>query len=254
MNRKLIFTVTALFLVLVPITTIFAGTHRNVSKDITCTVGGACDNGAGVQVKGTGGPSGGCSPTKVGYIGWDLTNETRTWQSASLKLTSYYVDSPGPFTFELHPANTDSWTGVTSADPGYNPNVVLATATDDLTDNVVEFASDALGQHFLARKGGEATLAVILTGGCGNIDTTIAFEDHEGTGGSAPQSANEPDLIFYAGPVVNGTPTAVEMKSIQTENNNTPFSPNWPVIAGLFVLAAVVVAGVGYGVRRSKQS
>jgi hypothetical protein len=92
-----------------------------------------------------------------------------------------------------------------------------------------------------------------MTDGCGDINGSVWFEDADGTGETAPQSANEPDLIFYTGQVVNGTPTAVEMKSFQAENNNLS-TPNWPLIAGLFALVAVVVVGVGYGVRRSKQS
>ncbi len=240
-------------MVLVSATVIFAGSYRSPDKDTTCD-GSNCSNGFGVYVQASGDPGGGsCQPTWVGYIGWDLSSEANTWQSASLKLTAYnVVGGAPPFTFKVYPANNDTWTE-DGADPGYDVNNELATATDDLTDNVVEFASDALGAYFLNKKGGEATIAVVMTDGCGTQSGTAQFEDREGSGGSAPTSGNEPDLTFWTGTVQNGTPTAVGMKSFQAENN-TPSSPNWPLIAGLFALVAVVVVGIGYGVRRSKQS
>ncbi len=253
MKRKTIFVVVMFITLILPASIILAGTFRSPSKDITCAVGGACDNNFGVQVGGSGGPGGGCSPTRVGYIGWDLSSETRNWVSAQMTLTAYYVDGTPPFTFELHPVNTETWTESTTTDPGYDAATVLATATDDLADNQIVFASDELGNHFQQLKGGDATIAVIMTDGCGSIDALVAFEDREGTGGSAPQSGNEADLVFWTGPVQNGTPTAVEMKTIQAESN-TSSDPNWPMIAGLFALGAAVLVGLGYGLRRSKQS
>lgn len=253
MKRKAIFVIVMFVTLMLPASVILAGTFRSPSKDITCAVGGACDNNFGVQVGGSGGPGGGCSPTRVGYIGWDLSSESRSWTSAQMTLTAYYKDSNGPFTFELHPVNTETWTESTATDPGYDANTILATATDDLSDNQVVFASDELGSHFQQLKGGDATIAVVMTDGCGSVDALVAFEDREGTGGSAPQSANEANLVFWTGPVQGGSPTAVEVKSLQIENNALS-TPNWPLIAGLFALVAVVVVGIGYGVRRSKQS
>ncbi|HHB89964.1 MAG TPA: hypothetical protein ENK60_01495 [Anaerolineae bacterium] len=243
-------TTITILLLFVSATVIFAGTYRSPAKDTTCD-GTNCSNGFGVYVQASGSPGGGpCQPTWVGYIGWDLSGETRTWQSASLKLTAYNVTGgQPPFTFKIYPANNDTWTE-DGADPGYDSNTELASAVDDLTDNVVEFASDALGNYFLNKKGGMATIAVVMTDGCGAVSGTAQFEDREGSGGNA---ANEPDLVFWTGPVVNSTPTAVEMKSIRVEDN-TPVSTNWPMIAGLFALGTAVLVGLGYGLRRSKQS
>ncbi len=234
-------------------TAIFAGTYRDVTKDTTCD-GTNCFDNFGVYVQSSGGPGGsGCITKYTGYIGWDLTNETRTWQSAELVLTPYKVTGGDyPFTFKLYPANNDAWTE-SGADPGFDDTTELASAVFNDGDTKVTFVSDALGAHFLGKKGGPASVAVVMTAGCGTVSGTVEFEDMEGTGGSAPQSANEPDLTFWTGTVQNGTPTAVGMKSFQVENN-TPSSPNWSLIAGLFALVAVVVVGIGYGVRRSKQS
>jgi len=247
-------------------TVIFAGTYRSPNKDTTCgntTNDSNCYNGSGIYVETSGNiDTGACdAPQYVGYIGWDLTNDaSKTWQSASLKLYAYDTAGGGPeYTFTLYPANSDGWSE-TGTNPGFDNTTELATATADLSSaskaNMVpiEFASDALGQYFLDKRSNpEATLAVVMTGGC-SLNASVWFEDVDGTGGTAPQSANEPDLIFYTGQVVNGTPTAVDVKSFEAENNTSSSTPNWPLIAGLFALAAVVVVGVGYGVRRSKQS
>ncbi len=197
---------------------------------------------------------GGCTPSYVAYIGWDLTPDaSKTWQSASLTLTHYRTTGgQSPFTLKIYPANNDTWTE-SGSDPGYNDGQELASASYNGTDTTLTFASDALGAYFLNKKGGPASIAVVMTSGCG-VTGTLEFEDMEGTGGTAPQSAHEADLVFYTGQVVNGTPTAVEMQSFQVENDNSTSFSNWPLIAGLFALAAMAVVGIGYGVRRSKQS
>ena len=255
MKRKvLISLIVMLAIVMLTATVIFAGTYRNVTKDTTCDpIQDICYDNYGVYIQASTDMASGCKPAYIGYIGWDLTGETRTWQSASLKLTHYKTTGgTPPFTLKVYPANNDTWTE-DGSNPGYDDTQELATADYNGTDTTLTFASDALGSYFLNKKGGEASIAIVMTDGCGSGSGTVEFEDMEGSGGTAPQSANEADLIFYTGQVVNGTPTAVEMKSFQAENNN-PSTPNWPLIAGLFALVAVVVVGVGYSVRRSKQS
>ncbi len=245
--------------VLLIVTTItFAGTKRSPSKDATGD--GTTMYNQFVEIQSSADLGGGaCTPVYVGYIAWDLTSETRTWQSATLTLYAYDNAGPGNYTFTVYPANNDSWPEGGGSDPGYDSNTVLATVTADVSGassasmKPIEFVSNELGDYFLGKKGGQASVAVVMTDGCGSLSGDVKIEDREGGGGSAPTSTNEPDLIFYTGQVVNGTPTAVGMKSFQAENN-TPSSPNWSLIAGLFALVAVVVVGIGYGVRRSKQS
>ncbi len=263
MRRAITSSVIAIVVALLFVTAIFAGTYRSPNKDTTCgdtPTDTQCYNGSGIYIETSGNiDTGACdNPEYIGYIGWDLTNETRTWIGGSLKLYAYDTAGGGPtYEFTLYPANTDNWTE-TGTNPGFDSSTVLATASADLssasTTNMVpiEFASDELGSYFLNKKGGEATLAVVMTGGC-SLNASVWFEDTDGTGGSAPASANEPDLIFWTGHVVNGTPTAVEMKTIQAETNTSSDS-NWPMIAGLFALGAAVLVGLGYGLRRSKQS
>jgi len=179
----------------------------------------------------------------VGYIGWDLAGETRTWQSATLDLTAYYIDGVAPYTFELHPANSNDWSEDVATDPGYIVGTVLATSNDDPSAGPVHFMSNELGNHFTSLKGGQATIAVVMTAGCGSIDALVAFEDREGTGGSAPTSGNEADLIFWTG----ANATAVSLSDFSADNAQ-PMS--WPLYAGLAALAVLVIGAAGYGYSR----
>jgi len=259
MRRVMTSSVIAVVIALLFVSAILAGTYRSPNKDTTCGVtadDSNCYNKSGIYVETSGNPdSGACdAPRYVGYIGWDLSSESGTWEGASLKLFAYDTSGGGPtYEFSLYPANNDSWTE-TGTNPGYDNTTLLAKASADLSSasktNMVpiEFVSNELGTYFLNKKGGEATIAVVMTGGC-SLNASVWFEDADGTGGSAPTSANEPDLVFWSGDVVNGTPTAVEVTSFKAETNSDG-STNWPMLAGLFALAAVVIAGVGYSVRR----
>ena len=75
------------------------------------------------------------------------------------------------------------------------------------------------------------------------------FEDREGHGGSAPQSANEADLIFWTGPVVSGTPTAVDVPPFSADNTQPV---NYGLYAGLAALAVLALGAVGYGYSRTR--
>jgi len=235
----------AVAVVAISATAVFAGTYRSPSKDAACD-GSNCYDNFGLEVQSSGSPGGGpCSVVYYSYIGWDLTSETGTWQSASLKLTAYDITGgEAPFTFKLYPVNNDTWTEG-GADPGYDESTELASVTDDLTDNEIEFKDDAsntLGTYFLNKKGSVASVALVMTDGCGTISGDVKFEDIEGTGGSAPQSANEADLIFWTG---SGA-TAVSLSSL----NANGATPNWPLYAGLAALAALVLVAAGFGIRR----
>ena len=241
--------VIAMIIAVAFVTTIFAGQYRNVTKDTACEYGGTCWNDSGIYISTSaemGGSDCKSTPSWVGYFDWDLSSETRTWQSASLKLTAYqHSGGNPPYTFTLYGVSDTSWTESNSqADPGFDSGTVLATATDDLSDNEVEFKDDGnntMGTYFTNKKGGHAAVAVAITGGCGSVGgPTVTFEDHEGHGGSAPQSGNEADLIFWTG---SGA-TVVTLHSMSSQTFN------WPLYAGLAALAALVLAALGFGVRR----
>ena len=257
MKRNLMISlILALVIVLLTATAIFAGTYRDVNKDTACD-GNNCYNGIGLEIQSSADPggSGECVPVYYSYIGWDLTSETRTWQSASLKLFAYGSTGGGPtYTFTLYPVNNDTWTE-DGTDPGYDDATVLATGFADLsaasTSNMipVELASDALGDYFLNKKGGVASIAVVMTDGCGLISGDVFFEDMDGSGGSAPTSGNEADLTFWTGPVVEGTPTAVEVSNFSADNAQPV---NYALYAGLAALAVLVLGAIGYGYSRTR--
>ena len=262
-NLIIIFGITLLFMSVVS-----AGQFRTPDKDTSCGVtptDSNCYNNYGVYVEASGSPGGGCSATYVGYIGWDLSSQSDTWQSAELKLYAYKTSGGGPsYTFTLYPASNDTWSE-TGTNPGYNSSINLGTATVDLSNAsasnmiLVDFTSNDLGTYFLNKKGHEATIAVVMTNGCGNVNGSVWFEDREGSGStllasgnrskdghdiSVIESANEPDLIFWTG---KGA-TAVSVSSL-----NAHSGPNWPLFAGIAVVALAIVAGVGYSVRRARQ-
>ena len=234
---------------------LFAGTYRSPSKDTSCYVnyGNQCYDNYGIQAEASDNGTGQCVPTVVGYVGWDLSSESRSWSSAALTLTAYSVTGgTPPFTFALFSPSDHDWTEDGVA-PGYVGSAIVTTTVSSLSaGESVVFTSDDLGSHFSALKGHNASLAVVLTDGCGSHSANIAFEDLEGSGGlHAPTSVKEADLVFWTGAVDPNTndPTAVDVASVKA-NTDSP-SSNWPVIVGLVALFALVVAGVGFGVRRS---
>ena len=240
-----------LFAILVLTTTVWAGTFRSPNKDIACDVGGTCWNDSGIYLSTSASGTGGCkdTPDWIGYINWDLTGNTSdAWKSAALTLTVHSTSGgTQPFTFTLYGVNDTSWNETNnSPDPGYDALTVLGTATADVsaTDSPIVFEDDEtnkMGTYFLGKKGGQASIAVALTGGCASVGSiTATIEDHEGHGGSAPESGNEADLVFWTGTGV----TAVSLASSQAKTTN------WPVMAGLAALLVLVVAGLGFGVRR----
>jgi len=236
-------TVVFLILALVVTTAVWAGTYRAPDRDATCLVGGNCVNEQGIYVSSRS-TNQTCSPEWVGAISWDLsTTRGEEWQSASLKLNAYEHSDGGPYTFVIYPATTEDWQENGSA-PGYDANTELARVTDDLTDNEVTFASDDLGIYFRDKIGGKATVVIVLTDGCGAGDAFVRFEDREN---SSARALGEPDLIFWTGHVVNGTPTSATAIRIDSLSTGESGSINWMLVGGLLL---VVMAGAGYALRR----
>ncbi len=231
------------FVALLLSTAAWAGTYRAPDRDATCRAGGKCVNEQGIyvsaQAKGDA-----CAPEWLGVISWDLTNTEGEWQSASLELTAYEHSDGGPYTFALYPATTEDWQENGPA-PGYDSGRVLAQTTDDLSDNRVGFASDDLGVYFRDKIGGTATLAVVLTDGCNGSDAFVRFEDREH---SSARALGEPDLLFWTGHVVNGTPTSATAIEISAfSSRDSAGGAGW-----LWMAAAVLLAlgGAGFGIRR----
>jgi len=206
MKRRLVLVGIVTFIILaIPVRLLLAEGHfRSPTKDTACykSVNNNCYDNYGVQVSASADSSGRCNPDAVGYIGWDLgiadPDYNRTWSSATLTLTAYSVTGgEPPFTFALYAPDNHDWTEDGMA-LGYGGTAIATATVPSLAvDGVVTFESDALGAYFLGLKGGDASLAVVMTGGCGAQSATVVFEDVEGTGNLyAPSSAKEADLVF----------------------------------------------------------
>ena len=244
MNRRFSGGLVVFLIVTIVLTAaVWAGTYRAPDRDATCIAGGDCVNGQGIYVSAQ--PKGdACTPEWLGVISWDLSNTEGEWQSASLELIAYEHGDGGPYTFAIYPATTEDWQENGSA-PGYDSSTVLARTTDDLSDNRVGFASDDLGVYFRDKIGGTATIVVALTDGCTGSDAFVRFEDREN---SSSRAISEPDLLFWTGHVVNGTPTsatAIEISGMSTREASG--GTGWLILAGGVLL---VLAGAGFGIRR----
>ena len=218
---------------------VWAGTYRSPDRDASCLVAGNCVDGQGIYVSAQL-KDGACKPEWLGVISWDLRMESGQWQSASLRLSAYEQDGAGPCTFNIYPVTTEEWNETGSA-PGYDANTILASVTDDLTDGELTFVSDDLGAYFKEKVGGKASIVVALVDGCAGGNAFARFEDTER---SSSRVLSEPDLIFWGGPVVNGTPTisstAVSVSTLSAHDSGYSI---WLLLAGMVLM---VVAGIFY--------
>lgn len=223
-------------------TVAWAGTYRSPDRDATCLVAGNCVDEQGIYISSQS-EGDACAPEWLGVISWDLRAASGEWQSASLRLSAYEHSNNGPYTFTIYPATTESWqeNGIS---PDYDSDTALASTTDDLADNELTFASDDLGVYFRNKIGGDATIVIAMTGGCDAGKAFARFQDREG---SSARAISEPDLIFWTGHVVNGTPTsatAIQIASFETADAG---GVNW---LALGIAALLGLIGVGYGIRR----
>lgn len=240
MKRYLPFVALLLAMFLLPATLVTAGTDRSPSKDTTCQVGGACADNFGIQPTGSNLPAP-CSNGQLGYIGWDLSGVSGTVSTAELTLTTYSVTgapaSPTTVEFQLVEPNTQSWTE-NGNDPGLTGNVLATTSAilaNGSSPQTVTFGGSSnpadatsLGTYFEGLKGsGNATVGIRISGGC-TLNTFVAFNDSENSGGlTGGAAATEPDLILFS-------PTAIGSYSFRAGNSEVN------VMAGLIAVALVV--------------
>lgn len=218
MKRLIPWLLLTVALILLPVGLALAGSDRSPSKDTTCANGGACADNFGIQSTGSNTPSP-CSNGQLGYIGWDLSGVVGTITTAELTLTTYSVSgapaAPNAVEFQLVEPNSQSWTE-DGTDPGLTANV-LATASSVLSNGTsaqtVTFGgsgnpTDAatLGAYLENLKAsGAATVGIRISGGC-TLNTSVAFNDSENTGGQSGDT--EPDLLLFG-------PTAVTVQSFR---------------------------------------
>ena len=197
----------------------------------------------------------GCDSNHVIYLRWNLDQVNGAASVNGTNQTNLTLNLNSTFgigttdRLKLYKVNNDNWTETTIT--GDN-----APALGDLIEDIaaptspgtVVFSNAALADWINENSsyvgsgdttaGNDIVSFAIRIEGC--TSTSIERFDSKETTTGVPPALNIYD------------PNAVSVSHFGAQNAGNPL--NWPMIAGLFALAAVVVAGVGYGVRRFKQS
>ncbi len=253
MKRKTTIAVLIVFvLLLATISIAIAQNVRPVNADTTWDVNAdaATVNGSAANIIAEG-SEGACTVSRAGLLKWDVSDidDTSTIGSATITLhqINFNIGSTASTKLGLFEA-PDGWDETTAqgslpTPPDHASTTALAEATGpfDVNGNVVfqaSGASDPLIQYIQSQMTGDDTVSfwVEVTDGCPSGGTALVAWNSRESGTSTMELSS---------------PTSVGLATFSANDSNTV---NWPLIAGLFALAAVVVIGIGYGVRRSKQS
>ena len=245
--------ISALILVLLLITIVAAQNVRSVNADTTWDT-----NADSTKVKGSDanivaeGSSDSCTLTRAGLLKWDVSDidDSATVGNATITLhqINFNVGSTASTKLGLFEA-PDDWNETTAqgdlpTPPNHATTTALAEATGPFDVNgdavfQVSGTSDPLIQYIQSQITGDNTVSlwVEVTAGCpSGVGTALVAWNSRESGTSTMELS---------------TPTSVTLSTFSAGVSNTV---NWTLIAGLFALVAVVVVGVGYGVRRAKQS
>ena len=188
----------------------------------------------------SGDAGGNCTTTRQIFMEWDLTSITDPSKidSASLTMTvQTFVGSNSNYEVELFEsddaADLNAITWNTKPNTG---NSIEKQPTSTTGDSKVVFNSSALVNYLKNQAGGDgkATFMIELSplGSCSGANTQVFYSIEDPNG-------RAPDLQILDA-------TAVTLSNFSANDGQ----PNWPLIAGLIALVAVVVAGITYGVRR----
>jgi len=251
MKRKTMFAIfLSLLIVLVLISVAVAQNVRPVNQDTYWhgTFPSDQTHGSDNFVAAEGGQAS-CDVTRAGLLKWDVSDidDTTTVGNAiiSLHTTSNSLQTDGT-TLALFAA-PDNWDETTTQgnlptppDPASTPLATVNGPFANGTDIVFQASGtgDPLIQYIQGEITGDNTVSfwVEFSSGCPGGGTALIAWNSREAGTSTMELSS---------------PTSVSLSVLSANDSNTV---NWPLIAGLFALAAVVVIGIGYGVRRSKQS
>ena len=252
MKQKKLTSVLVILVLLLTLTSIaFAQNVRSVNADtywnINADSGTVNGGGNNIVAEGTGS---GCTITRAGLLQWDVSDvdDTATVGNATITLHQINFNTGSTASSKLALFGTDdTWDDSTAQSglpqpPDFNSTTPLAEATGpfDVNSDVVFTAtgtSDPLIQYIQNQVTGDNKVSfyVEITAGCPLGGSALVAWNSKEAGTSTMELS---------------TPTSV---GLATFSAGDP-SVNWSLIAGLFALVAVVVVGIGYGVRRSKQS
>ena len=252
MNRKTLILLVSLLVLLISATVVIAQNVRDVNQDTFWwgTEPATAVHGSDANVIAEGSESA-CNVVRGGLLKWDLSDiaDTATVGNVTISLNqvNFSFDQDGVVTLGLFAA-PDNWDETTQQGdlptPPLPTDTPLATVNGPfaVNSNIVFSASgtnDPLVQYVQGEIQGDnfASFWVIFTSGCDAGGTSLVAWNSRESGTSTMELS---------------TPNSVTLATFSADGAAS--TPNWPAIAGLFALGAAVLVGLGYGVRRSRQS
>jgi len=188
-----------------------------------------------------------CSPTRATYLGWSLVGVNAELTSASeLTLFVNNAQSTNSGSVALYEVSDDTWseTTVTGNSAPALGSLITSVPIPTTTGGMITFTGNSLADWLnknTSYVGGNDTVAgndlvsfAVQVTGCTGFSNPARFDSKDKVGGTAPT------LILF-------NPTAVTLSTF----HSTAPSLNWPLIAGLGALAAVVIGGLAVTRRRA---
>lgn len=190
----------------------------------------------------TGDSSGNCYTIDVIYMEWSLTDITNPNDiaSATLTLDTTYASSGGFGYYGValyesaDAADLNAITWNTQPARGSLIEAKSFPATNDL----VVFSSTALVNYIKSQASGDDVLTLAI-----KLDPL------------GPCPSGDRAVVFYSNETIDGTPANLQIRdpnavslSVSSVKRSNP--TNWPLIASLAVLMALITAGISYGVHR----
>lgn len=240
----LVLQVIVLIFLLVGVASAAADNPQDVTVDLA---GGTADNSAILTV--SSGNFGGCQQNSVVYLQWGLANVNGAASVAdatnktALKVNVALSLGAGDGKLGLYQVLNDGWTE-TTIDPNNPPAV--GTLIEEITtpgSGLATFSNQALADYINSQSAfvnavdtiagdNKASFALQITG-CANLNDVLTMDSKENPAGTPPS------LNLFG-------PTAVTLQNFRSVDP----AVNWPLYAGLGVLALLVIAGGAAFLRR----
>lgn len=239
-HRSLLFAIITLLLIASSISSALAISSGPPSQDASTYNNGATSNDDRLRVE-AGTPACENSRSRITYLKWPLTDVARPIATATLSFRIQSVNfgaaAPGAQNVVLYSTESvgtgghlgDDWTETTITSAN-QPNLVTVLETKPIPESGtgdILFNSPALVSYLNQEATGDktATLALALSGNCGETAVTLRLY-------SKDQTTNpKPDLQMLE-------PTAVGLRTVSAERTS------WPFYAGLGAVGLAVVAGI----------
>ena len=237
-------------LLLVSAAIVFAS--GTLSDDAYVDSTGTVKDGDGyLSVSASGGVNG-CTPTETTFLKFNLSSisgeVSSNTKTSSLNVESIFSSGANASGYLLLWAATDNWSESTGTKPTPVGSSALVTVTLPVSDGIVSFSSDDLNDYLNqeskyvgegdSTKGDDVASFIILIGECTKLSNSVFFDEKDGD-----DYGDDPSLSLF-------DPNSFTVSTIYASRDSKVSHFNWPVMAGLTALLVLVVAGLGFGVRR----